>query len=264
MRPIWTGAIGFGLVNIPVKLYSATQSSSLGLDMLDKKDHANIKYKRVNEGTGKEVEWGNIVKGYKYHGDYVVLDDKDFEAANAKKSKTIEIEDFVKEDEISSMYYETPYYLEADKSGTKPYELLRQALEKSGKVGVATFVLRNKEALAILRPEGKAIVLNRIRFEEEIRDTKDLALPEHTTIKPAELKMAMSLIDQLTAKFDISKYKDNYNHELMKIIEAKAKGKKITVPKMKVVHSKTQDLMDQLKASLGAPKHEIKRHKKAS
>jgi DNA end-binding protein Ku len=264
MRPIWTGAIGFGLVNIPVKLYSATESSSLNLDMLDKKDHSNIKFKRVNEQTGKEVEWGNIVKGFKYHGDYVVLVDKDFEAANAKKTKTIEISDFVKEDEISSLYYETPYYLEPDKSGTKPYELLRQALEKTGEVGVATFVMRNKEALAILRPEKKVIVLNRIRFEEEIRDTKDLALPEHTTIKPAELNMAVSLIKQLTGKFDISKYKDTYNHELMKIIEAKAKGKKIPVPKLKVVHSKTQDLMEQLKASLNTPKHEIKRHKKAS
>src|ERR1035437_1578212 len=202
MRPIWTGAIGSGLVNIPVKLYSATQTSNLDLDMLDKKDHANIKFKRVNENTGKEVEWGNIVKGFKYHNDYVVLEDKDFEAANAKKTKTIEIEDFVKQEEISSMYYETPYYLEPDKSGTKPYELLREALVKTGKVGVATFVLRNKEALAILRPDKKSIVLNRIRFEEEIRDTKELALPENVTIKPAELNMAVSLINQLTKKFD--------------------------------------------------------------
>ena len=264
MRPIWTGAIGFGLVNIPVKLYSATESSSLGLDMLDKKDHANIKYMRVNSNTGKEVAWGNIVKGYKYHNDYVVLDEKDFEAANAKKTKTIEISGFVKEEEISSLYYESPYYLEPDKTGTKPYELLRQALMKTGKVGVATFVMRNKEGLAILRPEKKVIVLNRIRFEEEIRDPKELTLPEHTTIKPAELTMAVSLINQLTEKFDISKYKDTYNHELMNIIEAKAKGKKIAPTKLKVVHSKTQDLMDQLKASLSAPKHEIKRHKKAS
>jgi len=250
MRPIWTGAIGFGLVNIPVKLYSATQSSNLSLDMLDKKDLSNIKFKRVNEKTGKEVTWENIVKGYKMDSKYVVLTDKDFEAASAKKTKTIEISDFVKEEEISSIYYETPYYLEPDKSGTRAYELLRQALVKTGKVGIATFVMRNKESLAILKASKDIIILNRIRFEEEIRDFKDLALPEKTAVKPAELQMAVTLINQLTGKFDISQYKDTYNAELLKMIEAKAKGQKLKVPEMKVVHSKTQDLMEQLKASL--------------
>ncbi|HXS58814.1 MAG TPA: Ku protein [Hanamia sp.] len=258
MRPIWTGAIGFGLVNIPVKIYSATETSNLNLDMLDKKDHAHIKYMRVNENSGKEVEWGNIVKGYKYNNDYVVLDDKDFEAASAKKTKTIEISDFVKEEEISSLYYETPYYLEPDKSGTRPYKLLLEALKKTKKVGVSTFVMRNKEALAILRPDGDVIVLNKIRFEEEIRDPNELTLPKNTDVKPAELKMAITLIDQLTGKFDISKYKDNYNDELLKLIKAKASGKKIAAPEMKVVHSKTKDLMDQLKASL-----DVKRKKSA-
>jgi DNA end-binding protein Ku len=258
MRPIWTGAIGFGLVNIPVKIYSATQTSNLNLDMLDKKDHAHIKYQRVNENSGKEVPWGNIVKGYKYEGDYVVLDDKDFEAASAKKTKTIEISDFVKEEEISSLYYETPYYLEPDKSGTRPYALLLEALKKTKKVGVSTFVMRNKEALAILRPDKEVIVLNKIRFEEEIRDPGELQLPKNTDVKAAELKMAITLIDQLTAKFDISKYKDTYNGELLKLIKAKASGKKIKAPQLKVVHSKTKDLMDQLKASL-----DVKRKKSA-
>ena len=258
MRPIWTGAIGFGLVNIPIKLYSASQSSSLDLDMLDKTDHANIKFLRVNEKTGKEVNWESIVKGYKYNDDYVILDDKDFEAASAKKTKTIEISDFVKEEEISSIYYETPYYLEPDKSGTRAYELLLEALKKRKKVGIATFVMRSKESLAVLRPDKKVLVLNRIRFEEDIRDPKELTLPENTIIKPAELQMAVSLIDQLTAKFDVSKYKDTYREELLKVIHAKAKGQKIKVPEMKIVHSKTQDLMSQLKASL-----DVKR-KKAS
>lgn len=226
--------------------------------MLDKKDHAHIKYMRVNENTGKEVDWENIVKGYKYHDDYVVLEDKDFEAASAKKTKTIEISDFVKEEEISSMYYETPYYLEPDKSGTRPYKLLLDALKKTKKVGVSTFVMRNKESLAILRPEKNVIVLNKIRFEEEIRDPADLTLPKNTEVKPAELKMAVTLIDQLTAKFDISKYKDTYNGELLKIIKAKAGGKKIKTPQLKVVHNKTKDLMDQLKASL-----DVKRKKSA-
>lgn len=258
MRPIWTGAIGFGLVNIPVKLYSATQSGSLDLDMLDKKDHANIKFMRVNEKTGKEVKWDNIVKGYKYNNDYVILEDKDFEAASAKKTKTIEISDFVKEDEISSIYYETPYYVEPDKSGTRAYELLLQALKKTGKVGIATFVMRSKESLAVLRPDKNVLVLNRIRFEEDIRDPKELTLPEHTAVKPAELQMAVSLINQLSGKFDVSKYKDNYRDELLKLIHAKAKGQKIKVPEMKIVHSKAKDLMSQLKASL-----DVKR-KKAS
>lgn len=258
MRPIWTGAIGFGLVNIPIKLYSASQSSSLDLDMLDKTDHANIKFLRVNEKTGKEVKWESIVKGYKYNDDYVILDDKDFEAASAKKTKTVEISDFVKEAEISSIYYETPYYLEPDKSGTRAYELLLEALKKTGKVGIATFVMRSKESLAVLRPDKNVLVLNRIRFEEDIRDPKELTLPENTTIKPAELQMAVSLINQLTGKFDLSKYKDTYREELLKVIHAKAKGQKIKVPEMKIVHSKTQDLMSQLKASL-----DVKR-KKAS
>ena len=258
MRAIWTGAIGFGLVNIPVKIYSATESSNLNLDMLDKKDHSKIKYQRVNETTGKQVEWGNIVKGYKIANDYVILDEKDFEAVSPEKTKTINITDFVKESEISSLYYETPYYLEPDKSGTRPYKLLLEALQKTKKVGVATFVMRNKESLAVLRPEKNVIVLNKIRFAQEIRDPGELTLPKNTEVKPAELKMAVSLIDQLTDKFDISKYKDNYNDELLKIIEAKSKGKKIKAPEMKVVHSKTKDLMEQLKASL-----DVKR-KKAS
>ena len=251
MRSIWTGAIGFGLVNIPVKLYSATESSSLDLDMLDKKDHSNIRFLRVNEKTGKEVEWANIVKGYRMPNDqYVVLTDKDFEAASVKKSKTIEITEFVKEQEIESVYYETPYYIEPDKSGARAYALLREALEKSGKVGVATFVLRSRETIAVLKPAGKVIVLNRIRFYEEIRDSDDLDLPAKSAVKPNELKMAISLIDQLSAKFDISQYKDTYSSELMKLIKAKAKGKAIKTPELKVVHSKSADLMDQLKASL--------------
>ena len=254
MRSIWTGAIGFGLVNIPVKMYSATESSNLDLDMLDKKDHAPIKYQRINENSGKEVDWGNIVKGYKIGDDYVILDEKDFEAAAAKKTKTIEISDFVKEDEISSLYFDTPYYLEPDKSGTRPYKLLLEALKKTKKVGVATYVMRNREALAILRPEGEVIVLNKIRFEQEIRAIDELTLPENTTVKPAELKMAISLIDQLTEKFDISKYKDTYTDQLLKVIKDKSKGKKVKAPEMKVVHSKAKDLMEQLKASLDSKK----------
>lgn len=253
MRPIWTGAIGFGLVNIPIKLYSATKDSNLPLDMLNQKDRAKIHFKRVNENTGKEVEWENIVYGYKYdHDHYVVLEDNDFEHASAIKSKVIEIEDFVKEDEIDSRYYETPYYLEPEDSGIKAYGLFREALKKSGMVGVATFVLRNKSHLAILKPVGNVIVLNRIRFDQEIRDESGLNLPE-VEIKPKELQMALSLIDQLSSKFDIQKYKDTYAEKLMEVIEAKKKGTKIIPFKMKV-SPKAGDLMSQLKASLSTKK----------
>lgn len=259
MRPIWTGAIGFGLVNIPVKIYSATESSNLDLDMLDKKDHENIRFKRVNAKTGREVQWANIVKGYKLPNDeYVVLDEKDFERASPEKSKVIAISDFVNEKEIPSVYYETPYYLEPDKSGERAYALLREALRKTKKVGVASFVLRSKETLAILKADTKTIILNRIRFEEEIRDPGELDMPKKTGIKPNELKMAVSLINQLSGKFDISKYKDKYSADLLKVIKAKAKGVKTKEPKLKMVHGKTKDLMAQLKASLNT------KHKKAS
>ncbi len=251
MRPLWTGSIGFGLVNIPVRLFSATQRSEIDLDMLDKKDYSNIKYMRVSEKTGREVNWDNIVKGYSLNKKYVILTDKDFESASAEKTKTITISDFVKEEEIDSIYYETPYYLEPQKSGVRAYALLREALKQTKKVGIATFVMRNKEALAILRADEKAIILNRIRFQEEIRSVDELTLPPKSSIKPAELKMAVSLIDQLTGKFDISQYKDTYTAQLMKLIKAKAKGAKIKEPHMKIVHSRTTDLMSQLKQSLG-------------
>src|SRR5512140_3500813 len=145
MRSIWTGSISFGLINIPVKIFSAVQESSLDLDMLDSKDHSNIKFLRVNESTGKEVAYENIVRGYKLDSGYVVLEDKDFEAADAVKTKTIEIMNFVNEADIATLYYEQPYYLEPDKAAMKAYALLRDALASAGKVGVTTFVLRNKE-----------------------------------------------------------------------------------------------------------------------
>lgn len=254
MRSLWTGAIGFGLVNIPVKLFSALEQSGLDLDMLDKKDHSNIKFRRVNEKTGREVAWSNIVKAYNYEGNYVVLEDEDFEKASPEKSKMIDIEEFVQEKEIDSIYYETTYYLEPSKGGEKAYVLLRDALKKTGKCGLATFVLRTRETLALLKPINNVLALQKIRYEQEIKSVGDLKIPS-SKVKPAELKMAISLIDQLTGKFDISKYKDTYSAELMKIIRAKAKGRKMKVaPTMKIVHSKSRDLMEQLKASLDTKK----------
>lgn len=258
MRSIWTGAIGFGLVNIPVKLYSAVQGSELDLDMLDKKDLSNIRFKRVNESTGKEVAWENIVRGYKIDDKYIVLSEDDFKKASPEKSKIIEIAEFVEEAEIESIYYDVPYYLEPEKSGSKAYVLLRDALKKTKKVALGSFVLRTRENLCLIKPYGDVLVANKIRFQQEIRNTEDLNIPE-TSSKPAEMKMAIELINQLSGDFDISRYKDTYSDELMKLINAKAKGKKPAAPALKVVHSNAKDLMSQLKASL-----QKSSHKKAS
>jgi DNA end-binding protein Ku len=253
MRSIWTGAIGFGLVNIPIKMYSAVQGSELDLDMLDKKDHANIKFKRVNEHTGKEVAWENIVKGYKLDNRYIVLNDEDFAKASPEKTKIIEIAEFVEESEIDSIYYETPYYLEPERSGSKAYALLRDALHKTGKVGFGSFVLRNKEGLCLIKPMEDILVLCRIRWAQEIRPTDEITVPAGSP-KPAELKMAVELISQLSGPFDITSYKDTYTDALMKLIKAKAKGKKPATPALRVVHKQGTDLLSQLKASLGKRK----------
>jgi DNA end-binding protein Ku len=197
-------------------------------------------------------------------GKYVILDEEDFAKASPEKSKIISIDEFVNGKEIDSIYFETPYYLQPDKSGEKAYALLREALEKSGKFGLGTYVLRNREHLCILKPLGKAIVLNTIRFHEEIRDINELNVPAGASVKPGELKMALALIDQLTGKFDISKYKDTYTDELLKVIKAKAKGKKTEVPQMRIVHSNARDLMSQLKASLDKKSAAPKKAKKAS
>jgi DNA end-binding protein Ku len=253
MRAIWSGAIGFGLVNIPVKLYSATQQSELDLDMLDKKDHANIKFQRVNANTGKVVAWGDIERGYKIDDRYVVVTEDDFQKASPEKTKIIEIAEFIDEKEIDSMYYEKPYYLQPEKSGAKAYALLRDALKKTGKVGLGTYVLRNRESLVIIKPLDDILVLNQIRFQQEIRDYDDLKIPE-TESKANEIKMAVQLINQLTTDFDISRYKDTYSDKLMKLIMAKAKGKKITKSPLRIVHSRSRDLMSQLKESLQSSK----------
>ena len=253
MRAVWSGSIGFGLVNIPVKLYSAVQESNLDLDMLDKKDHSRIRFQRVNEKTGKEVVWGNIVKGYNLNDEYIVLDDKDFEDASPKKSKIIEISSFVEAAEIDDVYFESPYFIEPDKSGGKAYELLLRTLEKTGKAGVSLFVLRNHENLAIVRPKENYLMLHRLRFEEEIRKP-EINLPTNVKITKKELDMAVKLVNEYTEPFDISQYKDEYKKELMKIIKAKASGKKPTVKKLRVAHTKSTDIFEQLKASLGGKK----------
>ncbi|SHG62016.1 DNA end-binding protein Ku [Salegentibacter echinorum] len=255
MRSIWNGSISFGLVSIPVKLYSASESRKLDLDMLDRHDNARIRYKRINEDTGREVEWKDIVKGYRKEEDeeYTVLEKEDFENANLKKSKTIDIEEFVEEDEVADVLYKKPYFLEPQKEGGKSYNLLRNALKKTKKLGVATFVMRQKEHLSLVGVFDNALVLHVIRFADEIRETKDLKLPK-TKVAKKEVDMAVSLIDQYSTNFKPDKYKDVYNDQLMKIIESKKTGKKPKPQKYEDKPTEAKDLMAKLKDSLDKKK----------
>lgn len=254
MRSIWTGAISFGLVNIPVKLYSAVQQQELDLDMLSKKDLSPIRYARISKSTGKEVDYKDIVKGFEYEkGHYVVVTDEDFKKASPEKSKTIDIEDFVDEEEIESIYFEKPYYLEPDKGAAKAYSLLMKALEKSKKVGIAHFMIRNRERIGALKVVDGVLVLNQLRYASEVRSTEELNIPNEK-LSQKEIDLAMKLIDQLTEKFEPRSYKDTYVEELKKIIEAKAHGKKIKAPAAKKPKANVKDIMSVLQQSLKATK----------
>jgi DNA end-binding protein Ku len=250
MKSIWKGSIGFGLVNIPIKLYSAVQSSTLSMDMLDSRDHARIRYQRINENTRKEVPYDKIVKGYKLEDDYVILEDQDFADASPEKSKTVEIENFVKLTDINPMYYETSYYAEPEAQGRKAYALLLKALQKSGKAGVARFVLRSSESLCVIYPVDKVIVISRIRFSEEIRSPEEILTPDDVTVNKKELDVGLALIDQYTGPFDIEKFKNTYTSELLNIIKLKAKGKRPTIKKLKPKKTTSDNLLDQLMESL--------------
>ncbi|MEZ2334671.1 Ku protein [Mucilaginibacter sp. RCC_168] len=254
MRSIWTGSIGFGLVSIPIKLFSAVQETRLDLDMLDSRDHAHIKFQRVNENTKKEVPYDKIVKGYKYDDDYVIIEDADFEAAAPEKSKVIEIENFVDIESVNPMYYESSYYTQPATKKNKAYALLLEALKKSGKAGLARFVLRSTESLCIVHPVDKDIVVTRIRFAQQIRDQGDLELDDDVKVSDKELKMGLALIDQYSEPLDLSKYKDEYHTQLMSIIEQKAKGKRPTIKKLKPKKEASSDLYDQLMSSLNIKK----------
>ena len=254
MRSIWNGAIGFGLVNIPVKLFSAVQQSNLDFDMLDEKDHAKIKYLRVNEHSQKEVPFDKIVKGYFLKDRYVILDKHDFEEASPEKNKTIEIENFVDINQINPIYYETSYYSQPEKQGKKAYALLLKALIKSNKAGLARFVLRSSENLCIIHPMDNVIVITKIRFAQEVRKTADLVIPDDVTVTKKEMDVGLALIKQYSGDFDLSSYKDEYSAELLKIIKAKAKGKRATVKKLTPKKAVSDDLYEQLMQSLGEKK----------
>lgn len=254
MRSIWNGTIGFGLVNIPVKLYSAVQDSNLDLDMLDVRDHAKIKFQRINENTRKEVPYDKIVKGYFLKDRYIILEENDFEEAAPEKNKIIELENFVDIKDINPIYYETSYYTEPEKQGEKAYGLLLKALVKSKKAGIARFVLRNTENLCVIHPMNDVIVITKIRFQEEIRSMSEIKKVEDKAISSKEMEVGLALIKQYSSAFDITSFKDTYSGELLKIIKAKAKGKSVVVKKLKPQPSSTDNLYDQLMQSLAGPK----------
>src|ERR1700748_523521 len=229
MKSIWKGSIGFGLVNIPIKLYSAIQNSSLDFDMLDSRDHSRIRYQRVNEHTHKEVPYDKIVKGYKLNDEYIVMDEHDFEDAAPEKTRIIEIQSFVDIGDVNPMFYETSYYTEPDTKNNKAYALLVEALVKSKKAGLARFVLRSTESLCIVHPVDHVLVVTRIRFGQEIRSMDDLNIADNVAVSKKELDVGLALINQYAEQFDVSKFKDEYNDELLKIIKAKSQGKRATI-----------------------------------
>jgi len=251
-RALWSGSISFGLVNIPVKLYSGTSAErSIDLDMLSKKDLAPIRYARISTATNKEVEWKDIVKGYEVEkGKYVVITDEDFKKASPEKTNTIDILQFVDEKEIDSIFFEKPYYIVPDKGAAKPYTLLLKALEKTGKVAVASCVIRNREHIFTVKPmQGEVLVLEQLRYADQINEVPDVKTSQ-AKVSTQEINLAVKLIDQLTDKFKPEKFKDTYTDTMKKLIEAKAKGKKITTPHVEKKTAAVKDLMSVLKESL--------------
>lgn len=228
MRAIWSGALSFGLINIPVRLYSASRAQALSFHLLDKKDHCPISYVKVCRDTGEEVPYEKIVKAYEIEkGQFVTLTKEDFERAQAEKTDTIEIVSFADEVEIDTKLFEKPYFVEPDKKAHKAYALLRDALEESGRVAVARFVMKEREHLAIVKTEGNVMMLIQLRFQTEVLTPKGLDLPKKEKMyTQKEFKIAEALIKKQTEKFKPEEFKDRYTEQLLKVIENKAKGKK--------------------------------------
>lgn len=251
MHSIWDGSINFGLVNIPIRMYSgANTHEGLHFDMLRKSDNSPIHYKRFATADNKEVPYEDIVKGYQVEkGSYVVITPDDFEKANVHKAKNISIQQFVGENEIDSRYYEKPYYLEPAKNAEKTYILLRDALEVASKVALASFVIRGRENLATIRPIGGVLVLNQIRFASDLRSLTSLNIPDDKPSKE-ELKMALELITKGTKHFIAEDWHDTYTEELIETIKAKSKGKLSKVKTEVPRPTEVKDIVKALKASL--------------
>jgi len=252
MRALWSGSISFGLVNIPVRLYSGVNPhEGIDLDMLHKDDHSPIRYARICRKDGEEVPWNDVVKGYEYRdGDYVVLTKKDMDSLDSEKTETIDIQHFLDENDIDIRYFEHPYYLEPVKGGDKAYALLHTALDQSGKVALAKFVIRQREHLGVIKPVGRALVLNQMRFPTDLREATDLKFPREDAVTKEEVRVALKFISQETKPFIPEDYKDTFTEELEDLIEAKTKGKKPAKHSAKHAEGTSKDLMAALKASL--------------
>jgi DNA end-binding protein Ku len=253
-RAIWKGSISFGLVNIPIALYPATRREELKFRLLRKSDLSPVSYKRVTEKDGKEVPWDQIVKGYEYEkGKYVVLKDEDFERVDLEATQTVDIQDFVHQEEIDPIFFYKPYYLEPQKGGDKAYVLLRDALKDSGKVGIAKVVIKTREYLAGVKPEDGVLVLELMHFADELADPGKLHIPKKIEVGKREMNMATTLIDSMSSKWNPEKYKDDYRQALMEVIEEKveAGGKEIEEkPKKAPKPTKVIDLVSVLQKSL--------------
>jgi DNA end-binding protein Ku len=274
-RAIWSGSLGFGLVQIPVTLHAAEETDELSLTLLDKRDFSPIGYERINKKTGKEVKWEDTVKGYESApGKYVVLTDRDFAEANPKATHQIDILDFVELSEIDPHYIDKPYVLVPEKYGKKSYALLREVLSRSGKAGIAKLVLRSRQHLCAVIPHGKALSLLVLRFADELRGTSDLELPEENLkqlgITTKELDMAEKLVSGMVEKWQPEKYRDDYRKDLLALIHARAKaGELNTVSKEQgkaprpPKPAKVVDLVSLLSQSM-ADKRQGHGHKKAA
>ena len=253
-RAIWKRSISFGLVNIPIALYPATRREELKFHLLRKSDLSPVNYKRVAEKDGQEVPWDQMVKGYEYEkGKYVVLKDEDFERVDLEATQTVDIQDFVDQEEIDPMFFYKPYYLEPQKGGDKAYALLRDALKDTNKVGVAKVVIKTRQYLAGVKPEDGALVLELMHFADELADPGKLHVPKKTEVGKREMSMAKSLIDSMSSKWNPEQYKDDYREALMEVIEEKvaAGGKEIEEkPKKTPKPTKVIDLVSVLQKSL--------------
>jgi DNA end-binding protein Ku len=259
---MWKGAVSFGLVYIPVEMYSVARSSALDLSLLDSRDFAPVGYRRINKRTGKVVEWGDIVKGYEYKkGEYVALSEEDFRQANVNASQTIEITSFTSSADIAPEYYENPYYLIPTKGGEKGYALLRETLLRTGKVAVGSIVMRGRQHFGVIGADKRVLLFNTLRFAAELRslDDLDVAAPtsKATNVSPKEVAMAEKLLEEMSAPWKPDEYHDTYREDLMRRIEEKVRKRQthVLTPKEKIPKegqksAQVIDLMAVLKKSL--------------
>jgi len=254
---MWKGSIAFGLVNIPIELYSATRDHRPKFRLLHAKDEEPVRYERVCQKEGKPVAWEDLVKGYEYaKNQFVVLTKDDFKTAAVEKTKTIDIMDFVDPDAIDERYFETPYYLLPGKGAERAYALLREAIRDSARIGIAKIILRDAQHLAAVEAIGDALVLTMMRFSDELADLGEFHFPKKTEIRAAELNMAKQLIASLESKWDPDKYTDEYKENLLRVINAKLKGKapKLIAEDHGPNQAEVVDLMARLRASLEGKK----------